>query len=407
MTKITKLKNGLTIIVEKKRVPKVCIGVLVKTGLINETDKQNGISHFLEHMAFKGTATKTAKQLSEDIERLGGSCNAYTSLDHTLYHVDMLAEHWKVGLQFLADILVNSTFPKDEIEKERNVILQEIARAKDNPMHVFWERLMSTIYEKQTIGRSILGPAKNVEAFTRKDLINYTKAWYCPNNMIISICGDVNNRKVVKFIKELFGHLTAHDIKKQATNKFIASDKVFSEIFDQSMIAIVYNGPKANEKTAEQTIFENVLDGGMSCRLFQEVREKNSLCYNVSTITDKLKDSGFMGVYAGVKKDDLKKAFAVMKNTIESMKTDITDEEIEKAKNIALYKIINASENCNYLMNYNAICYLYGGKTKKLKNEIKAIKRVTKQQVFDFANEFITDTYACVATIHGLKNKGK
>ena len=164
MSKVTKLKNGLTVITDKKKGQKVCIGVLVKAGLRNETDAQNGISHFLEHMAFKGTATKTAKQLSESIEQLGGSCNAYTSTDHTLYHVEMLAKYWKTGMQFLNDIVINSVFPKDELERERKVILQEIARSKDNPMHVFWDRLGETIYARQAIGRTILGPVKNIKS---------------------------------------------------------------------------------------------------------------------------------------------------------------------------------------------------------------------------------------------------
>ena len=400
MSKVTKLKNGLTIIVEKKRVPKVCIGVLVKTGLINETTEENGISHFLEHMAFKGTATKTAKQLSEDIESLGGACNAYTSNDHTLYHVNMLAEHWKTGLQFLNDIVVNSVFPKDEIERERKVILQEIARSKDNPMHVFWDRLGETIYAKQPAGRTILGPAKNIKRFTRDDLIRYTKKWYCPNNMIVSVCGDVSNRKVVKFVKELFGHMKPHKVADLVTNKFVKQDKVFEEIFDQSIVALVYNGPKVGEQEAEQTIFENVLDGGMSCRLFQEMREKHGLCYSTSVITDQLKESGFLGVYAGVKGSNAKKALTVMEETINTMKTSITDDEMVKAKNIALYRLANTAESCERMMSWNATSYMYKEKAVDVKAKIKAIKKVTKEQVFDFAKKFVTKDASRITMIH-------
>lgn len=406
MTKVTKLKNGLTIITEPKKASKVCIGVLVKAGLINETDEQNGISHFLEHMAFKGTATKTAKELSESIEQLGGSCNAYTSTDHTFYHVDLLAEHWKTGLNFLNDIVMNSTFPKEEMEKERNVILQEIARSKDNPMHVFWDRLGATIYAKQRLGRTILGPAKNVKRFTKADLQKYVAEYYHPNNMIISVCGGIKPRKVVKYIKKLFGEYKPKKVKETIKAEFIPQSKVFEEIFDQAVVAITYNGPTKKDTQYNEAgcIFDYVLDGGMSCRLFQEMREKHGLCYSTATISDTLKDSGFIGIYAGVKEKDAKKALNVMEQVINSMKTEISDEEMEKAKNLALYRYANASESCDKLMSWHAVNYMYNGKPMDIKKKLKRLKKVTKEQVFDFANRYITNDVSRITLIH---KKGK
>ena len=405
MTKVTVLKNGLTIITEKKKVQKVCIGVLVKAGLINETDKQNGISHFLEHMAFKGTATKSAKDLAESIESLGGSCNAYTSTDHTLYHVEMLAKYWKAGLTFLKDIVVDSTFPEDELERERKVILQEIARSKDNPMHVFWDRLGSTIYSHQNIGRTILGPVGNIKKFTRKDLKDYVKEYYVPNNMIISASGNVSHWQFVHFVKTLFGHMKAKKVKNTVKAEFIPQSKVFEEIFDQSLVGIVYNGPTKTENKQEvYSIFESILDGGMSCRLFQEVREKNGLCYSTSVINDALKDSGFIGAYAGVKKENVKKALAVMEECLESMKTDITDEELQKAKNLMTYRLGNVLDSPDGMMNLNATSYMYNGKLVDFKKRIKRLNAVTKEEVFEFAKKYIvSDKKATIALVH----KGK
>ena len=401
MSKITKLNNGLTIIVDKKKGQKVRIGVLVKTGLINETNEENGISHFLEHMAFKGTAKKTAKELAEDIEYLGGSCNAYTSIDHTLYHVDLLAEHWKTGLQFLNDIVVNSVYPEEELERERKVILQEIARSKDNPMHVFWDRLGETIYARQNIGRTILGPIKNIKKFTRKDLLAYTKKWYCPNNMIVSVCGNASNRKVVKFVKKLFGDLKARKLQDTVKATFIPQSKVFEEIFDQSLVGVVYNGPtQSSDESAVKSIFENVLDGGMSCRLFQEVREKNGLCYSTSAIDDRLKDSGFIGAYAGVKEANVKKALEVMTQVLESMKTSITDSEMEKAKNLAIYRCAMVSDSCEAMMALNATTYMYTGKAADMKKKIKDLRHVTKEDVYNFAKKYITNEKAMIALVH-------
>ena len=401
MSKVTKLKNGLTIITDKKKGQKVCIGVLVKAGLRNETDAQNGISHFLEHMAFKGTATKTAKELSESIEQLGGSCNAYTSTDHTLYHVEMLAKYWKTGMQFLNDIVVNSVFPKDELERERKVILQEIARSKDNPMHVFWDRLGETIYARQAIGRTILGPVKNIKSFTRKDLIAYTKMYYVPNNMIVSISGNVSHWKAVRFVKKLFGHLKPKKVKETVKADFIPQSKVFEEIFDQSLVGIVYNGPSRTDDDYDiYSIFERILDGGMSCRLFQEVREKNGLCYSTAAINDMLKDSGFIGAYAGVKEQNAKKALDVMEQVLDSMKTDISDEELQKAKNLATYQYACAMDSCSTMMRMNATSYMYTEKPANVKKKIKRLEAVTKEEVFEFAKKYITNDKSMVTLIH-------
>lgn len=401
MSKVTKLKNGLTVITDKKKGQKVCIGVLVKAGLINETDAQNGISHFLEHMAFKGTATKTAKQLSEDIESLGGSCNAYTSTDHTLYHVEMLAKYWKTGMQFLNDIVVNSVFPKDELERERKVILQEIARSKDNPMHVFWDCLGATIYARQNIGRTILGPVKNIKKFTRQDLIDYTKTYYVPNNMIVSISGNVSHWQAVHFVKKLFGHMKPKKVKDTVKAEFIPQSKVFEEIFDQSLVGVVYKGPTKTDSDYEiYSIFERILDGGMSCRLFQEVREKNGLCYSTAAIDDMLKDSGFIGAYAGVKEQNARKALEVIDQVLNSMKTDISDEELQKAKNLAAYQYACIMDSCNTMMRMNATTYMYTEKAADLKKKMKRLEKVTKEDVFEFAKKYITNDKAMITLIH-------
>ncbi len=401
MSKITRLKNGLTIITEKKKGQEVCIGVLVKAGLINETDAQNGISHFLEHMAFKGTATKSAKELAESIESLGGSCNAYTSVDHTLYHVDLLAEHWKTGIQFLNDIVIHSTFPKEELERERKVILQEIARSKDNPMRVFYNHLKETIYAEQNIGRTVLGPAENIEKFTREDLIDYVKTYYVPNNMIVSVCGNVSHHKVAKFVKQLFGDLKPKQVTETLKADFVTQSKMFEEIFDQSMTAIVYKGPCSNDnEEVVCNIFKNVLDGGMSCRLFQEMREKHGLCYSTFFIGERLKDSGFIGTYAGVKENDVDKALTVMEQIINTMKTEISDEELTKAKNITLYQYAKLTDGCLQMMRLNAKTYMYKGKEVNIKKRIKEIKKTTKKQVFDFAEKYITSEASKIIIVH-------
>lgn len=178
MQNITKLENGLTIVTQNKDFNNLSIGIWVKAGLLTETPEINGISHFLEHMAFKGTTTKNAKELIDSIEQIGAQCNAYTSTDHTCYYVNLLPEYWKQGIDFLSDIVQNSTFPEEEIERERNVILQELKASLDDPTNIAFYAFMENVYKDQILGKKILGTEENIKRFTKQDFINYVTSGY-------------------------------------------------------------------------------------------------------------------------------------------------------------------------------------------------------------------------------------
>lgn len=388
MTKITVLNNGFKIITEKRNFNNVSMGVFVKVGLFNETDEMNGISHFLEHMAFKGTKTKTAQELVDSIEKLGGNCNAFTSTTHTAYLVNLLPEHWKAGVDFLSDIIKNSTFPEEEIERERNVILQEIAMYEDNISSVSWNEIISNAFKGQALGRKVIGTEENVKRFTRNDLIKYITDGYVANKMTFSICGNVKHEEVVKYVKAAFSNLNT-EFKLQEFSSKYKSPKKRKEVetkFDQAHVCLTVPGRKMFERSNYvHSIFNNILDGGMSTRLFQEVRERNGLGYATSTIAESEPNTGIYGVWAAVDKEDIEKTVEVLEAAFKSMMQNIGDDEFEKAKNITLYNLTSKEDDCYSVMDANAVCGIFDKKRKSLKTKKAIINKITKQDVIEYA----------------------
>lgn len=395
MLNVTVLENGLTVITQKCDFKSITIGAWIKAGLITERPDNNGISHFLEHMAFKGTEKHNAQELVDMIERLGGSCNAYTSVDTTAYHVSLLPQHWKEGINFLSEILQYSTFPEEELIKERDVILQEIARSKDNPSRCLFNNVLYNTYPNSIISSTILGTEANIVHMKREDLKEYMQTWYSFDNTIISACGDIEHNAFVEYIKEKFTSLSSTCPTKTETPLFTSHNVENTDKFDQAHIFVGVNGPKANEDDyITYWVFSNILDGGMSCRLFQEIREKKGLAYAVGLIEVFAKTHGLFGIYAGVSNDKINETIKVCKEVLNSMKTDISDEDFEKAKNVALFKLASQQDECFSLASSNVYSYIYNGNIydyAELKNKIEAI---TKEDIFSFASKYITDNYA-------------
>lgn len=394
MKNITELDNGLIIITEKREFNNITMGVFVAAGLINETPETNGISHFLEHMAFKGTKTRTQHELSNMIENLGGRMNAYTSNDHTAYHVSVLPQHWKTGVEFLSDIIQNSIFPEEEIEKERNVILQEIKMYEDDPASVAFSNFNEITYKDQSFGRPILGPVENIKKFTKEDFIQYIQAGYKSNSIIFSICGNVNHDEVVAYVKSQFNQLMPGYTLPHQENTFVKGFKVVEKDIEQAHVVIGLKGPSITDSEKyTYSIFHNIFAGGMSCRLFQKVREEHGLAYAVQLWDDKIKDAGCFGIYAGVAEEDIEKVIIVCKDTLDTMRTDISDEDFMKAKNLAYYSLACRYDQCHNIMCSNAINMLHTGEIESFEDIKLKIKAITKQDIFDFAKKYITNDY--------------
>lgn len=394
-TKVTKLENGLTIVTEKNSIDDLAIGVWVKVGLLTENESNNGISHFLEHMAFKGTKTRNAHQLINEIESLGAQTNAYTSIDHTCYHVCLLPEYWKQGINFLADIVLNSNFPEEEVEKERNVILQELKHSLDDPLGVLYDSFKETVYPNQIYGKRILGTEENIRKFTRNDFIEYVNKGYVAENMVISACGKIDHEKFVEEVTKLFANLKSKSELSLAPTKFTFNDAVIHKDIQQSYIIMALKGIPDNHKDKyKMSLFDTILNGGMSCRLFQEVRENNGLGYIITTNSEKCHDSGYYAIVAGVEQEDVDKTINVCKNVLNTMKDSITEEEFTKAKNTLMYALASSSNSCFGVARFNAESVLFRNKIES-RNRIKnKILKLTIDDIYKFANKYINGKYA-------------
>lgn len=330
--KIITLKNGLRVVIDPvKTVETVAIGVFVNTGSRNETTKTNGISHFLEHMAFKGTKTRNALQIAEQFDNIGGRINAYTSRERTVYYAKVLKEDTEFATEFLSDILQNSTFDQEEIEKERGVILQEIAMTNDTPDDVVFDYFQESAFPKQAIGRSILGPVKNVKKFGRDHFIDYISKQYNYSNITVVASGNVNEEDFVKYVEKHFNNLGTNKLEKFEEGRYQGGDFRKYKNLEQVNLLMGFNSVSYQDKDYYKCqILASILGGGMSSRLFQEVREKRGLAYSVYSFNSSSFDSGVFGVYLGTTQDKVNQAIGVIGEEMLRITNNITDQELKR-----------------------------------------------------------------------------
>ncbi len=296
----TKLANGLTIISDHMpHVETAALGVWVATGARHESAREHGISHFIEHMAFKGTARRDARQIVEEIEEVGGELNAATSLDSTAFYARVLKGDLAVALEILADIMLNPIYPGEELERERNVILQEIAATRDSPEEIVMDLLQDAAFPRQPLGRPILGTTKTVGAFTATDLHGFREARYHAGDLVLSVAGNVDHAALVRHAEALFGALRGAERIMPEPAKYKGGLRLSPRRFEQAHVVMGYQGPSYREPDfyASQ-VFSGLFGGGMSSRLFQEVREKRGLCYSIYSSAWGLNDTGMFNIHA-------------------------------------------------------------------------------------------------------------
>lgn len=331
---ITTLPNGLRVATdEMKDVETVSVGVFVNTGSRNEIPAINGISHFLEHMAFKGTKTRSAKQIAEEFEGIGGRINAYTSKEKTVYYAKVLKKHAEFAVEFLADILQNSTFDKVELEKERGVILQEIAMTNDTPDDIIFDYFQETAYPDQPLGRSILGPVKNIKKFSREHFSDYIGKQYNYKNMAVVAAGNIKEKDLVKWVKKYFTSLGTNEIKACEAPKYCGGDFRKEKKLEQINLVMGFKGLSyldPNYYTAQ--ILAMILGGGMSSRLFQEVREQRGLAYSIYAFNHSHFDAGIFGIYAGTTPEKTNELISATSGEIKKICEKISDKELQRVR---------------------------------------------------------------------------
>jgi predicted Zn-dependent peptidase len=363
MIEKTVLPNGLRVATIKIPTISTSIGIFVGAGAINENrDKEYGLSHFLEHMAFKGTPSRDSNHIAREIEYSGGHTNAYTSYSHTAYYANVLKEDIYKTLEILIDSTYNSIFPEKEIEVERNVIKQEIARYNDSQEDIAYYNFQKAIYGDQPLGSNIIGTPESLDLINRSDFIRYVNTWYTANNSIIVGSGDINHKTFVEEVARLTGTLTHKPVSKIQSSKYIGGYQTFNRDFEQINFLLGLEGSAYTDfkKSQGSKLLANYLGGGMSSPLFKEVREARGLVYEIGAFASSYRESGVFGVGGGTTPENMIEVIKVTLNEIEKIITDFDEDNFVRAKNQTKMGLGRMQESSGSLMKYVGSNWLCG-----------------------------------------------
>ncbi len=333
-TRLTTLPNGLRIVTEKMQgLASASVGLWVGAGGRHERPEQNGIAHFLEHMAFKGTKRRTALQIAEEIEDVGGYINAYTSREMTAYYARVLEADVPLAVDVVADIVLNPVFDPKEIEVERHVILQEIGQAADTPDDIIFDWLQEAAFPEQALGRTILGPSERVEAFGKKDLKGFVREHYGPDQMILAGAGAVDHDALVRTAEGIFGHLKPVGRSRMQEGRWHGSERREVKDLEQAHVALGFQGPAyRDEDLYVSQIYTTALGGGMSSRLFQKIREERGLCYSIYAQGGSYDDTGMITIYAGTSAEEIGDLCGLTIDEMKRAAEDMTEAEVARAR---------------------------------------------------------------------------
>ncbi|MFZ3138042.1 MAG: pitrilysin family protein [Thermodesulfovibrionales bacterium] len=392
MFKKEHLINGLPVVMEPIRnMRSVVLGIWVKVGSRHEPPEKNGISHFLEHMFFKGTKKRSAKDIAFEIDSLGGELNAFTSRENTTFYIKVLDEFLEKGLELLSDIFINSTFPEEDIGKEKKIIKEEIKMIEDIPDDYIHDLSNQTIWGNSGLGQSVLGRRDTIKLFTKDDLISHIRKYYGTKDIVVSCAGNFETEHLLSLLNKNLGHLRrGSEPWRGAAPDFANKVEVFSKELSEAHICLGIKGiPQASEERYGLFTINTILGAGVSSRLFQEIREKRALAYSIYSFIASYIDTGVWGVYAGVSRKKVKEVIELILAEIYNLKDTMNETELQRAKNQLKGNIILGLESSSSRMNNIARQEIYYGKyysPREIMNEIdsitvKQIKELTEQLV--------------------------
>jgi len=395
------LENGIPVVMESFRnVRSVAIGVWVKVGSRYESRSENGISHFLEHMFFKGTKKYTAKDIAVEIDTVGGDLNAFTSRENTAFYVKVLDEYLDRGINLLSEIFVHSTFPEDELEKEKKIIKEEIKMVEDTPDDYVHDLFTQTIWGREGLGQPVLGTRDTIASFTRDDIISHIRRYYGTRDIVIACAGNFDQDQVMKMLNMRFGGLRQGAATKTGDIPvFRFSRKVVVKDLSEAHVCIGVPGlSQVDEDRYALFILNTILGGSVSSRLFQEVRENRGLAYSVYSFTAMYYDTGLWGVYAGVSRKRVREVCELIVKEMLELGSTLTDDELDKAKRHLKGNMILALESTNSRMNNIARQEMYYGRYISPDEIIKSVDRVRLAEIQALSERLIArDRFSATA----------
>jgi processing peptidase subunit beta len=322
------------------------VGIWVNAGARDERDSETGIAHMLEHMAFKGTKRRSALDIATEVENVGGYMNAHTSREETAYYLRLLPEYLDMGIDILADILTEPTMPDEEIERERGVIIQEIGQSQDTPDDIVFDMFAAACYGEHTLGRPILGSIDSVSGFSRANLRGFMSRHYGAGQMLVTASGAVAHDDFVKRVEQRLGHLASAEETHRMSPSWQAGRHI--EVRDLEQTHLVIGLPSfgaRDDRRFAMMVLSTLFGGGMSSRLFQEVREKRGLCYSIFSFASMYSDSGHFGVYAGTSADRANEMLTVTAQQLAELAMGASEEEVSRAKAQLRASLVMARES--------------------------------------------------------------
>ena len=387
----TTLDNGMTVITDDMpHLESASLGIWVKAGSRSETLAEHGISHVLEHMAFKGTTTRSALAIAETIENVGGDLNAATSVEHTGYFARVLKEDVPLAADILSDILQNSVFDQSELDREQQVIVQEIGAARDNPDDHVFDLFQEAAFPDQPIGRNILGTVDSVKSFSPGTIRDYMERNYVGDQMVVCAAGNVDHEALVDIASNRFHDLRAEGAPVPEKAKYVGGENRILSDHEQAHIVLGFEGRAYNsDGFYAAQILASILGGGMSSRLFQEVREKRGLCYSVYSFHWAFADSGIFGVAASTGEEEVTDLIPVVIDELLKATETITDEEVLRVRNQIRAGLLMSLESPSSRAGQLARQQILWGRPIPLQETVDRINRITADRVKQIARQVL------------------
>jgi len=388
------LANGIRVVSETlPKTRSLSIGVWVKVGSRHEPKEIGGVSHFIEHMFFKGTHKRSARDIATEIDSLGGEMNAFTSQESTTYYIKVLDEHLPVAVDILSDILLGSKFNPAEMEKERKVILEEIKGVEDTPDDYIHELFTGTVWPDNSLGRPILGTKETIKSLKHNDIVKYIEDYYSPREIVISVAGNFEHARLIELLERAFGKLSRTGISKQDVSpSYNRAVTVRKKQLEQVQVCL---GCKGLHYTHEDRFvvmaLNTILGNSMSSRLFQEVREQNALAYSIYSYVTAYRDAGLLTVYAGTDPANTIQAIQLIVKEFRKIRDEgITSAEETRVKDQIKGNLVLSLETSNSHMGRIARQEIYFGKYLSVDDIIRSVDKVTAEQVQRLARQLFT-----------------
>lgn len=397
------LDNNTCILVEQvPHVRSVAVGFWVDVGSRHENSNNNGVSHFIEHLMFKGTERHTAKQIAEALDAVGGQLNAFTTKEYTCYYAKVLDEHFDLAVELLSDMLFYSKFASADIDRERNVIIEEIKMYEDAPDELVHDIFAGSMWQGHALGRPIIGTAEVIEQLSRDEIIDFYNAHYKPDNLIVTVAGNIDKDKVIEKLCQIIKNHEGH-VPPRSMVAPLPTQDVVCRSKDTEQVHLCIGTPGLSledEKTYTFQVLNTIIGGGLSSRLFQEIREQRGLVYSVYSYHSSYHDTGLFCIYAGLSKQSVDEVLDLIFKQVEDVRMNsVRAEELQRAKEQLKGNLLLSLENVSTRMSRLGKSQLYLGKVLTPDEVVNKLNRVTLADIQELAVKMLKPGSFSMATI--------